>query len=277
MGINLDYLNLTMALVVLSVMFILLVFSLKYRKRFREHYPRLGRAYDWMILAWLGFSLAKLSVLPVDLSRLGFVDISENHFVKMEMYCNVMCGIALVILIYGWFHMLKGILGDHKLVPIVEVSTEKIHSLEPGLYLVGHKVSLEYLKKLFGGRAAVIVSRKHPKFFREVLGIEKTPVLWLTGVDDKEAVHPRRLEYLVHVLVQFMKRGEFEKLVYLDGIEYLITENGFTSVFKFLSYLKDQAVINNTIVLVPLEPKSLGDKELNLLIREFEMLGNTRS
>lgn len=275
MGGGVAYFNLTMAIIVLVVMFALLFLSVKHRHRFREHYPRLARAYDWMIIAWLGFSLAKLSVLPVELWRAGLVSISSNTVTLFETLCNILCGIALIILMYGWSHLLREILVHYELVPVVELRGDGGNErITPGLYIVTVKNAVPLLKRFLAGRAVAIISRTPPEFFRTTLGIEKTPVIWLTSVGGKDTVHPRRLEYLTHLLVQFMRKSEAEKVIYLDGVEYLMTENGFIPVFKFLAYLKDHAVMNNTIILVPIDPKSIGEREFRLLSREFETIGD---
>jgi len=272
------YFNVITAIVVLIVMFTLLIMSVKYRREFREHYPRLASAYDWMILVWLGFSLAKFTVLPVELMEGGLLNLSNSTVHQLEALCNIICGVALALLIYGWFHLLKEMLVHYELVPVVELSgdggTEK---MVPGLYIVGVKNGLSLLKKLIGGRAVVIISRTPPVFFKNTLRIEKSPVLWLTPIGGKDTVHPRRLEYLTHLLVQFMRRNDAEKVIYLDGVEYLITENGFIPVFKFLANIKDHAVISNTVILVPIDPKSMGEKEFRLLTREFETIGDSGS
>lgn len=109
---------------------------------------------------------------------------------------------------------------------------------------------------------------------RERLGIEKTPpILWLTTIEDKNAVSPTRLEFLLQTLVNFMRKTEDPKVIFLDGgVEYLMLENGFASVFKFLTTLKDYASLHNTVIVVPLTEEGMDERNLKLLQREFERL-----
>ncbi|WP_240922767.1 DUF835 domain-containing protein [Thermococcus sp. Bubb.Bath] len=138
--------------------------------------------------------------------------------------------------------------------------------IAPGLFLLetGRE---ELICKLSKGRKSLIISRKREDYWCS-LGCDAL-VLWLSKVDEDNTIHPRRLEYLNHVIVQFMhEKGE--KLVFLDGVEYLIIENGFDSVFKFLTSLKDYSLMNNTMVIVEVDEKVLGEKEEALLKREFK-------
>ncbi len=250
----------------------LLLFSLRYRGRFRDSYPSLSRAYDWMIVAWAGFCMAKIVFLPIDIQesglRFGIIDsLSHPTFV-----CNLILGLSLLALAYGWSHILRTIVVGYKLYPVVEMGTDNKSSLAPGLYLVTPKNALKVLKKFLPGRAAVIISRQHPNFFKKTLGLERTPAVWLTRVNVEDSIHPRKLEQLTHMLVQFMRTGEPEKLIYIDGLEYLILENGFVPVFKFLSHIRDYSLLNNTVTIVVFEPDLLEKRETEFLRREFKSL-----
>ena len=132
----------------------------------------------------------------------------------------------------------------------------------------GYSVFLNLLK----GRAGAIISRISPEVLRKRLKLEKTPILWLTKVEGENTVHPHRLEFLLHTLVDFMRRNNKPKVILLDGLEYLVLENGFIPVFRFLASLKDYAVMNNTVIVVPIRMDTFDKKELSLLKREFEEL-----
>ncbi|WP_054840873.1 DUF835 domain-containing protein [Thermococcus peptonophilus] len=162
----------------------------------------------------------------------------------------------------------------YELVPVVEIEGELEEMSPPGVYIIPPPSSgLTLLSKLITGRAPLIITRTMPENVRKILNLEEVPVLWLTTAECGDGcVNPRRLEYLLHTLVTFMKRKETLKLIYLDGLEYLILENGFIPVYKFLSTLKDYALINNTVILVPVEKASLNEREWNLFRREFEFL-----
>ncbi|CUX77781.1 hypothetical protein CHITON_1002 [Thermococcus chitonophagus] len=58
-------------------------------------------------------------------------------------------------------------------------------------------------------------------------------------------------------------------MIIIDGIEYLVIENGFERVFKWLTVIHDIARTTNTLVLVPIKKEALKEREIALLKREF--------
>ena len=104
------------------------------------------------------------------------------------------------------------------------------------------------------------------------LGSKEVPVLWLTKVEGENYVYPTRLPYLHQILVDFMREDDAPKVIMLDGFEYLVLENGFKPVFKFLTSLKDYALLNNTVILLPLFENAFDEREYALLSREFSQV-----
>ncbi|NJE07809.1 DUF835 domain-containing protein [Thermococcus sp. M39] len=155
-------------------------------------------------------------------------------------------------------------------VPIVEFESDETYEEIPaGIYLCKVEECYPAFLKLLKGRAGVIISRISPDTLRKNFKLEKTPVLWLTKIEGKSTIHPHRLEFLLHTLVNFMKKNKNPKVVLFDGLEYLVLENGFIPVFKFLTALKDYAVMNNTIIVVPIKEEIFDTRELSILKREF--------
>ncbi|ADT84952.1 DUF835 domain-containing protein [Thermococcus barophilus] len=148
-------------------------------------------------------------------------------------------------------------------------------SITPGLLLLkADETNSQLVCRFSKGRQSLIISRKNEDYWR-ALGCE-APVIWLSKVENvRNAINPRNLEYLAHITVQLMK-GEGEKFVFIDGLEYLIIENSFDRVFRLLTTLKDHALLHNTMVMVEFEPETLSKKELALLLREFPIFRRER-
>ncbi|WP_297480721.1 DUF835 domain-containing protein [Thermococcus sp.] len=62
----------------------------------------------------------------------------------------------------------------------------------------------------------------------------------------------------------------------LDGVEYLILNNGFEPVMKFLLNLKDNLIARNAGIIISIDPKALDEKYVNMLMREFKRLPGER-
>ncbi len=69
-----------------------------------------------------------------------------------------------------------------------------------------------------------------------------------------------------------MRKKDTPKVISLEGLEFLIIENGFVQIFKFLTTLKDYAIIHSTFVIVPVKEESLDERTIQLMHREFERL-----
>jgi len=135
--------------------------------------------------------------------------------------------------------------------------------------LCDHVEKWELFLTLLNDRKGFVISREPPSLVERKLGSKEVPVLWLTKVEGENCVYPTRLPYLHQVLVDFMREGGAPKVIMLDGFEYLVLENGFKPVFKFLASLRDYVLLNNTIILLPVFKNALDEREYALLSREF--------
>ncbi|WP_293255483.1 DUF835 domain-containing protein [Palaeococcus sp. (in: euryarchaeotes)] len=95
-----------------------------------------------------------------------------------------------------------------------------------------------------------------------------TPVIWISKVEHEKAVYPT--SYLLETLRDFLESAELNKVILIDGIEYLILENGTEAVFKFLASLKDLAIINRGIILVAIDRDTLDEKDFYTLTSELK-------
>lgn len=110
----------------------------------------------------------------------------------------------------------------------------------------------------------------HPKKVRVTYGLQKTPILWLSTVGTEDAIDPKDLAKINHLVNQFLKRAT-DSIVLLEGIEYLIIQNNFEKVIKALNSLNDYITISGSRLLVPVSPKTLSEKELSILEKEFRV------
>ncbi|AHF79958.1 DUF835 domain-containing protein [Thermococcus paralvinellae] len=261
----------SLVLVVGIIANIIVALSFKYRSVFIQHHPRLKKFYDYILLGIVFSVVAKLVFIPLDLDDMGLISIPTSQGVILNMAGNFLFMVGGVLFILGWMHILKTLTSKYDLIPIVEFegSDDNYEEIPAGIYLCKVDKCYHAFLKLLKGRAGVIISRIPPDTLCKKFKLEKTPILWLTKVEGDKNIHPHRLEFLMHTLVDFMRRCKNPKVVMLDGIEYLILENGFTPVFKFLTALKDYAVMNNTIIVVPIKEEIFDTRELSILKREF--------
>jgi len=128
-----------------------------------------------------------------------------------------------------------------------------------------------FLERTMAGAQGLCITRDFPDRVRSKFNIKKSPIIWLSNADLEYAVEPVQLGKLYHKIEDFLKKTE-NGLIILVGIEYLITQNNYSSALKFLQLIKDQISIFGATLLVPIVPEALADKDLKLIEREFETI-----
>ena len=120
------------------------------------------------------------------------------------------------------------------------------------------------------------ICRTNPMIIRKKYDFtEKITTLWLTDRESsKEATISPSLESMIYVAEEFIDKNE-KAVILLDGLEYLISNNSFNPVLRFIRRLIDKISETNSILLIGASSKAINEQELRLLERELNpvMLG----
>jgi len=152
-----------------------------------------------------------------------------------------------------------------------------MRELKPGRsYLVEEERAVNVFRlftKVSEGRGTgLVVTRANPKRVRERYGLRSERVLWLTDREStSEETMPPTLERLIYTVEEFMKVGG-KGAVMLDGIEYLVSNNSFESVLRFIRRLVDHFSESQFVLLLSLSPKTMKEQEVKILEREMEVV-----
>jgi len=123
------------------------------------------------------------------------------------------------------------------------------------------------------GAQGLCISRRSPKTIMADYGLEKTPILWLSRVaTEKNSVRPSPPEKVALAIEHFIDVGQ-NAVVLLDGFEYLIAHNDFSSVLALLHDLNEIVALHEAILLIPVDPSAFQDREFALIRREVLLLG----
>ncbi len=123
------------------------------------------------------------------------------------------------------------------------------------------------------GYHGLSITRYYPGKLRTRFELEKTPMLWLSHTEgEEEHVDPSNLGILINILKEFFKQTD-QGVVLIEGLEYLIIQNGFETVLRFLQYINEHVVTRGIILLIPLNADSLHPKEAALIKSEMELPG----
>lgn len=170
----------------------------------------------------------------------------------------------------------------HKLVPSKEdyvpeaecvEETEKAYDLETATsYLLKEEipdVSYAMFKDhVTHGHQGLCITRDFPAKVRKRYDLQKTPIIWLSTSDTENTVPPQNLSALFYQIENFLKKSE-SGIVMLSGLEYLISHNTYPSVLKFIQLLNEQIAIRDSILIIPLSPLTLEEKDLKMIEREL--------
>ncbi|HEY3419810.1 MAG TPA: DUF835 domain-containing protein [Methanomassiliicoccales archaeon] len=166
-------------------------------------------------------------------------------------------------------------------MPVSEDLTSMIGAREeevlaPGSYLLFEETRADgmyetLLSQISNGVEGLIVTRTYPDDLRERHGLKRTPVIWLSSHPGQDWIDPTNLSILEHTITEFLKVGH-NTVVAIDGIEYLISNNGSPKVLRLLYGLRDEILMNQSRMIVTLNPKILDEKELAFFERDFEVV-----
>jgi hypothetical protein len=140
---------------------------------------------------------------------------------------------------------------DSSFIGEFELSDVEV-GLKPGLFMMS-----SISEDLF--RGALVFSRRRgdaPNWF------------WVTKISGERSISPTNLPKMLDIAVKFMKNaseGGKRAVVILDCLEYLTLENGFSPVLKFLTTLRDYAVLHDGTVIILGDDSFLEERERRVL------------
>ena len=126
-----------------------------------------------------------------------------------------------------------------------------------------------FVEALDKGMKGYCITRDYPLKIRSKFNLGETPIVWLTNIGKENSLRPKDLEKLSFSLEQFLSNQG--GVILLDGLEFLITNNNFLTVLRFIQSLRDQVAINHSILLLAMNPSTLDPHELNLLEKEVDV------
>jgi len=142
---------------------------------------------------------------------------------------------------------------------------------DPGAYDVFKRLLTE-------GRRGLIISRIHPNRLQQLYSLD-CPIQWIAKSSKTSGgvivLEPTRLMRIHSVMTEFM-RANPGAVVLLDGLEYLITENGFGPVMKAVQLTNEEVAMTGSFLIVPVDPRALETTQLGFLEREFSLPGENR-
>ncbi len=130
-------------------------------------------------------------------------------------------------------------------------------------------LSFEMFKDILdAGKEGLCVTRDYPDKVRDKYGLKDVDIIWLSNVDREDVIRPKSLEKFSLTIENFLTRKK--GVILLNGLEYLITNNDFRTVLHLIQSIKDQVAINRSILMIPVNPTTLEDNQMDLLTSEVD-------
>lgn len=134
------------------------------------------------------------------------------------------------------------------------------------------KLSYELFEHaLSSGCNGMIMTREFPKKLLTEKELDSCKLIWLTNLVGDGRVNPTAIGILMSQVRSFIE-NQPKSVVMIDGLEYMISLNTYDRMLQFMHQLRDLVVTNESILVVPMDPRTVTERELALLERNLEVL-----
>jgi archaellum biogenesis ATPase FlaH len=133
-----------------------------------------------------------------------------------------------------------------------------------------------FQESISGTNHGLCISRKSPLALKEELQLDNVKFIWLSNNQTEMSMDPKNLTRFGKELCNFIRTVENSVILFL-GIEYLITQNNFEMVLNLLFFLQDEISVNQSSLIISLDPKIFKENEIKLIERFMEILPNEKS
>ncbi len=147
-----------------------------------------------------------------------------------------------------------------------------------GSYLVNEEkaeaVYGHFRELLEAGARGLAISRTHPADVVKRFQLGEVESIWLSRTpgkakgEDVAVADPTNLVGLAGAVIAFLEAGG-NAAVTLEGLEYLVSLNGFASVLRFVQTLNEKVVLNDSYLLISANADAMKDQEYKLLAKEM--------
>ncbi len=120
--------------------------------------------------------------------------------------------------------------------------------------------------------AGLCISRSYPPKMIQQYGVSKGDFVWMTTntVGYDRCINPTNISN-VHMAIMDFLRTTSRGILTLEGVEYLISNNGFDPILRLLHALNDKITVSDSMLLVTLDDQTLAPREMRILEKDFDL------
>jgi hypothetical protein len=117
------------------------------------------------------------------------------------------------------------------------------------------------------------ITRQHPDHV-EKTKFEKDPkIIWLSTTLGRDYVDPHNLGSLTTMIHEFVEKND-KTVVFVDGLEFLMINNDFSRIIKFIEYVNETVMQNQSVLFLAIDERVFEEKELAILERNLEIVSS---
>ncbi len=159
--------------------------------------------------------------------------------------------------------------GVHGGKPEVELETGYSYLVETDDPSAAFDLFQDYIDH---GVKGICITREYPENLKKSRRLEGGTMLWLSyDRDIPYAREPTNIPLIYSEIKNFMDNGE-DCIILISGLEYMISQSNFIKVLKFIQLLNENVAVKNSLLLMPVAPEALDDKEVKMLERELRTI-----
>ncbi|HOM95659.1 MAG: DUF835 domain-containing protein [Candidatus Methanofastidiosa archaeon] len=150
------------------------------------------------------------------------------------------------------------------------------YEIPPGrsfiVYENKYEKSFEIFKDLVTHNiSGLAITRTPPESLKTIYDLEKTPFIWLSKIEGPNTISPIYINSIMNLIKDFIENAK-ESVIILEGLEYIISQNNFDIVIKFIQALRDLILIENSRLIIPLNKDMFNRKEITQIEKELDVL-----
>jgi hypothetical protein len=77
---------------------------------------------------------------------------------------------------------------------------------------------------------------------------------------------------MLHMSIMDFLRSTPKGIITIEGVEYLISNNGFDPILRLLHALNDKITVSEAMLLVTLDEQTLAPREMRILEKDFDQV-----
>ena len=135
-----------------------------------------------------------------------------------------------------------------------------------------HELAFRIFRDLtFHGVPGLCLTRNNPEELETKYGIHSEDIILISSREMVGRRHVSNLQEVNRVVSDFFENN-VSPIVILDGLEYLISRFEFDIVYTFIQEIRFDFMEKRGILLIPVHPQTLSEREMALLTSEIMLL-----